>query len=223
MTFRHLLSLSALSVTLLFSSCAAKLSPEQRAGLSSVTVAKTAIGEGAYEDPYGGDVASRDMVASQGLIGLAVGSAISGTQNNMFKGKNQGYFAAVRKNTPADLGDMLNHQLKNSLAGDPFFKSRLAAKSENAFTSEITTHRLFRVGKNDNGDLLFAAEIYADIYLKDKAGKVLAGGSYHGSGPAGLTVAECAASAPRIKAAYSIATSNAVTAFMAELAVRTRE
>lgn len=223
MKFHRIALFASFSVQLLLPSCAMKFTPAQRTELSSVTVAKTGIDEDAYEDPYGGDTAARDAVASDGLIGLAVGSAISGTQNNMFKGKNQNYFAAVRKNTPADLGDMLSHKLKESLAGDPFFNSRIAAVSRNSFTSEITTHRLVRVGKNDNGDLLFAPEIYTEIHLKNGAGKLLAGGSYRGIGTGGLTVAEYAASAPRTKAAYSVATNNAVTAFMVALAVKTRE
>lgn len=237
MTFRCILPSAILSVTLLLASCASKFTPAQRAELSSVTVAKTEIGGGAYEDPYGGDGQMRDTMSNMQagigegpimgmvtpLVGMATGSAIAGTQNNMFKGKNQGYFAAVKKNTPADLGDMLSRRLKESLALDPFFKSRIAASSGNSFTSEITTHRLVRVGKNDNGDLLFAPEIHTDIHLKNAAGKVLAGGSYVGTGTGGLTVAEYAASAPRTKAAYSAAANNSVTAFMAALAVKTRE
>jgi hypothetical protein len=230
MIFHRIALFSSLVASLLLPSCATKFNPSQRAGLTTVAVAGTTMDPDAYEEPYGGDIQARNNASNvQGagalgpLIGMAVGGAIAGTQNANFKGKNSNYFAAVQKNTPTDLGKSLGGKLKQSLKGDSFFRTRVAESSGNLVTSEISCYRLIRFAKNDNGELTFIPEIYADIYLKDSAGKKLAGKSYIATGTPAYTVAEYASSPAKTKQAYDAAIDFAVRAFMADLAVKTSE
>jgi hypothetical protein len=230
MKSQHITLVSGLAAALLLPSCATKFSPAQRAGLATVAVAGTTVDPEAYEEPYGGDVQMRNNssnVPATGalgpLIGLGIGSAVAGTQNANFKGKNSGYFDAVRKNTPTDLGKSLGGKLKQSLKSDPFFRGRVAESSGNLVTSEISSYRLIRFGKKDNGDLTLIPEIYADIHLQDSAGKKLAGRTYIATGFPAYTVAEYAASSAKTKQAYDAAIDNAVTAFLADLAIKTRD
>lgn len=230
MKFHRITLFSSLASSLVLASCATNFTPAQRAGLSTVAVAGTKVAPEAYEEPYGGDIQMRNNasnVPATGilgpLIGLGIGSAVAGTQNANFKGKNSGYFAAVQKNTPDDLGNILSAKLKESLKGDSFVRSRISDKSGNVFTSEITCYRLIRRGKNENGDLTLVPEIYANIYLKNAAGKNLVGRTYIGTGAEAFPVAEYAASSAKTKKAYMAATHNAVIGFMADLAVKTRE
>lgn len=230
MTFHRIALISSLTTSLLLPSCATKFSPAQRASLSTVAVAGTNVDPDAYEEPYGGDIQMRNNSANVPatgvigpLVGLAIGSAVAGTQNANFKGKNSSYFAAVQKNTPTDLGKSLGGKLKQSLKSDAFFRTRVAESSGNLVTSEITNYRLIRSGKNDNGELTFIPEIYADIFLKDAAGKKLAGRTYIATGTPAYTVAEYAASPAKTKQAYDASIGFAVRAFMADLAVKTNE
>lgn len=210
------------------SSCATKFSPAQRAALATVAVSGTTVDPEAYEEPYGGDLEMRNNASNVPgtgilgpLIGMGVGGAIAGTQNANFKGKNRGYFPAVQKNTPTDLGKNLSSKLKQSLKTDPFFRTRVAETSGNLVTSDITCYRLIRVGKNDQGELLFAPQIYAAIYLNDAKGQKLVGRSYIATGTPSLTVAEYASSSAKTKASYDAAIDYAVAMFDAELALKT--
>jgi hypothetical protein len=229
MKFHRITLCSSLAASLLLPSCATKFSPAQRAKLSTVAVAATKVDSGAYEEPYGGDVQMRNNsmnVPASGalgpLVGLAVGSAIAGTQNASFKGKNRGYFAAVRKNTPTDLGKCLEGRLKESLKDDSFFRSRITETSGNLVTSDITNYRLIRVAKKD-GELTFTPEISADLHLKDTAGRNLAGRTYVATGSQPYTVAEFASSPAKTKQSYDAAINSAVSAFMTDLAAKTSE
>ena len=225
------LQIAVISASIFLSSCASKFTPAQRDALSTVAISKGTLGEDAYEDPYGGDVAMRNNssnVHGAGalgpLVGLAIGSAVAGTQNNMFVGKNQGYFPAVKKNMPNNLGEVMTAKLKASLKNDPFFSKRLKDSSPNTVTSEITSTRLIRLSKNSSGELLFTPEVYATIELKDSAGKNLAGGgSYIGHGTDTYTVAEYAASPEKLRKAYDGAIQSAVTQFMTLLATKTKD
>lgn len=230
MKFHRILSYSALAASLLLASCASKFTPAQRAGLATVAVAQTEVYPDAYEEPYGGDVQARNAASNvQGagilgpLVGMAVGGAISGTQNANFKGHNKGYFAAVQKNAPGDLGTVLNKKLKESLKADPFFRNRLTPSSGNLVNSKITSYRLLRTGKNDDGELLFTPEIYTEIQLKDVAGKTLAGKTYVGTGFSGHLISEYASSPTLEKEVFTAAANNAVIGFMADLAIKTAE
>lgn len=232
MKFHPIALFSSVAVSLLLPSCATKFSPAQRAELSTVAVAQTIIDPEAYEEPYAGDIQARNAAqASAGasggmlgsLIGLGVGSAIAGTQNSHFKSGNESYFPAVQKNTPGDLTTILSSNLKNSLKKDAFFKPRIADQAGATVTSEISCHRLIRLGKNDKGDLLFTPEIYATIQLKNAAGKKLAGGDYTGSGVSALVISEYAASPAKTRQAFTTAVNNAIDQFMADLAIKTAE
>ncbi len=230
MKFPRITLVSGLAAALLLPSCATKFSPAQRAGLATVAVSGTTVDPEAYEEPYGGDIQMRNNasnVPATGvlgpLIGLSIGSAVAGTQNANFKGKNCGYFDAVRKNTPTDLGKSLGGELKQSLQSDSFFRGRVAENSGNRVTSEISCYRLIRAGKKDNGELTLVPEISAAIYLQDSAGKKLAGRNYIATGSPSYTVAEFAASSAKTKQAYEAAIDSAVTAFLTDLAVKTRE
>ncbi len=226
----HRLALTAsLAGSLFLSSCASKFTDAQRAGLSTVAVAKGSVHPDAYEEPYGGDIQARNAASNvQGagalgvLVGAAVGSAIAGTQNASFNGKNKSHFPAIERNTPKDIGNMMSLKMKDSLKKDSFFSMRLRESSGNQFTSEVTSHRLIRITKNDDGDLLLTPQIYVNIYLKDSAGKNLAGGEYIGTAMVTHTAAEYAGSAEKLKQAYSAALDNAVQAFMAGLAMKTQ-
>jgi len=211
-------------------SCAPKFSAAQRAELSAVGVARPSVDPDAYEDPYGGDVQARNAASNVSgagaigpLVGGLVGGAIAGTQNANFKGKNKTYFAAVRTNTPGDLGNMLAENLTKQLKTDPFFGPRLSTKPGGAsFTSHISSYRLVRAGKDDNG-LILAPEVYAEVTLVSPSGKKLAGKRYQGQGTSALPVAEYAASPVKMRQGYQAAVSNIAVQVMADMAIQTRE
>lgn len=226
----HRFALVSGIAALSLSSCATKFSPTQRAALSTVAVAGTTQLPDAYEEPYGGDLEMRNRSANVPatgilgpLVGMGIGSAVAGTQNASFKGKSSGYFAAVQKNTPGDLDKALGEGLRKSLKSDRFFGSRLTGSSANVVTSEITSYRLIRAGKNEDGTLTFVPQIHAEIQLKDASGKKLAGGICIGTGTGAAPVAEYAASAAKTRQAYNTAVSNTVLQFMAALEAKTRD
>jgi hypothetical protein len=231
MKYHRLFISISLASSLALSSCASKFTPAQREALSTVTVANGKVDSEGYEDPYGGDLAARNATATGAgagggalgaLIGAAVGSSIAGTQNNMFAGANKNYFPAVRKNTPADLGSMVSNSLKSALKRDAFFSSRVKESSGNIITSEVSSHRLIRIGKNDNGELIFSPEVYVQIHLKDSVGKELCGGQYIGVGTGTYTVAEYASNSVKSRQAYTTAVDKAVQAFITQLAGKTK-
>jgi len=157
------------------------------------------------------------------LVGAAVGNSIAATQNNMSKGENGHHFAAVQKNTPKTLSTQLESKLQETLKSDHFFSSRVKSVSENTLTSEISCYRLARIGKDDQGRLLFAPEVYTTIQLKDKTGKSLVGRQYIGKSTQGYTIDQFAGSSEKTKKAYDDALNNAVSAFQADLAIKTGE
>lgn len=218
----------SLAAALLLPSCVTKFTPEQLGALSSVAVAGTRVSADAYEQPYGGDVQMKknsSNVPATGilgpLIGMGIGSAVAGTQNADFKGKNSGYFPSVQKNTPTDLGKTLSGRLKHRLQNDSFFRVRVAETSSNLITSEITNYRLVRTGKNANGTLTFVSEIHADVHLKDSKGENLVGRTYIGTGYGPRPITDYAGSAATTKQAYDSAVDNAVTQFLTELGIKT--
>jgi hypothetical protein len=230
MKFQQIAFTLALSASVALSSCASKFTPAQRASLATVTIANTTVDPEAYEEPYGGDLAMRNNasnVPATGilgpLVGAAIGGAIAGTQNASFTSHNKSQFAAVQRNTPQNVGELMNARLKGALKNDPFFKNRLSASSGNKITSEVTSHRLIRLGKNNGGILIFAPQIYVDLYLKDSSGKSLAGKTYIGTGTTGYPIEEYAASVARTKQAYSDALDRVVLAFQADMAIKTAE
>lgn len=230
MKFYQLALFSSVTASFLLPSCATKFSPAQRAALNTVAVSGTTVDPEAYEEPYGGDIEMRKNAANTPgfgilgpLVGMGVGGAIAGTQNANFKGKNRGYFAAVQKNTPTDLGKSLGNKLKQSLKNDSFFRTRIAETSSNLITSDITCFRLIRSGKNDAGELMLVPQIYATIYLKDAAGKTLAGRAYIVTGAPAMTAAEYASSPAKTRSCYDTAIDFAVKSFDAELALKTCE
>ena len=230
MKLRFAILLPSITASVLLSSCATKFTAAQRAQLSTVAITKTTVDPEAYEEPYGGDIDARNRASNVPgfgalgpLVGAAVGHSIAGTQNNMFRGENSGHFTLVQKNTPRDLPVRLQTKLQDSLKNDSFFKSRLRPSSSNVITSEITSYRLLRVGKDDNDKLLFTPEVYVNIYLKDSAGTNLAGRTYIGRGTQSYTIDQYAASSEKTRKAYEDALDNAVAAFKAELAIKTGE
>ncbi len=219
-----------LALSLVLPSCAPKFSAAQRAELSSVAVAQPSVDPEAYEEPYGGDVQARNAASNVSgagalgpLVGAMVGSAIAGTQNANFKSKSKGHFAAVRTNTPGDLGKMLADDLGKQLKTDPFFSPRMSTKPGGAsFTSHISAYRLVRAGKDDNG-LTFVPEVYAEVSLVSPSGKTLASKKYQGQGAGALPVSEYAASPVKMRQGYLTAVSNIAVQVMADMAIRTRE
>jgi len=230
MKFRQITLATALSASLALSSCANRFTPAQKASLSTVMISGTTVDPEAYEDPYGGDIAMRNNasnVPATGvlgpLVGAAIGSAIAGTQNANFNNHNKNHFASVQRNIPGNVGELMNTRLKGALKNDPFFKSRLSNSSGNKITSEITSHRLIRLGKNNAGTLIFAPQIYVDLHLKDSSDKSLAGRTYIGTGTAGYPIEEYAASATRTKQAYSETLDRVISSFQTEMAIKTAE
>lgn len=218
----------SLAAALLLPSCVAKFTPEQIGALSSVAVAGTSVSADAYEQPYGGDVQMKknsSNVPATGiigpLIGMGIGSAVAGTQNADFKGKNSGYFSVIQKNTPKDLGKTLSGRLKQRLKNDSFFSVRVTETSSNLITSEITNYRLVRTGKTADGTLTFVSEIHADIHLKGSKGEDLMGRTYIGTGYGPRPITDYARSAATTKQAYDSAVDSAVTQFLTELGIKT--
>lgn len=181
----------------------------------------------AYEEPYGGDIAMRNNasnVPATGvlgpLIGAAIGGAVAGTQNASFNSQNKGYFGAVEKNTPKDLGKVANTKIYEAIKADSFFKSRLRSISENQISSHISSYRLIRIGKNDSGELTFAPQVYVQIELKDRKGNNLVGKTYIGTGLSAVPITEYASSAAKSKQAYTSALDQAIAAFQADVALK---
>jgi hypothetical protein len=211
---------------LLLSSCATKFTPEQRAALATVSVAPTEVPGDAYSEPYGGDragAANAGMIgvtsgtgALGGVVGSLVGETIAATQDNAYRSSNKEKFAAVQKNTP-QVGPIMTSNLKKGMKNDGFFGSRLRDDSPNLVTSKVTSYRLMRSGKNDDGELLFSPQIVVEIQLKDGTGKSLAGGTYTGSGYPNIT-SVYAGSAAKTKEGYEFAAKTAADAFSATLA-----
>ncbi len=230
MKFQQITFTIVISASLALSSCASKLTPAQRASLSTVMISSTTVDPEAYEEPYGGDIAMRNNasnVPATGilgpLVGAAIGGAVAGTQNASFNSHNKNYFASIQHNIPGNVGELMDNRLKGTLKNDPFFKSRLTSSSGNKITAEITSHRLIRLGKNNVGNLIFAPQIYVDLNLKDSSGKSLAGRTYIGTGPAGYPIEEYAASAARTKQTYTDTLDTAISAFQADIAIKTAE
>jgi hypothetical protein len=136
------------------------------------------------------------------LVGLAVGSAIAGTQNSMFESASAQHFTAVRKNTPADLVKLFEGELLAEMKANSFASSRLRSTSDNQVITKVDSHRLVRVSKNDDGDLLLTPEIFAVIELRDGSGKKLAGGHYRRFGNEMHTIKDYATKPALVKAAY---------------------
>lgn len=219
---------TSMTASLLFSSCVSKFTPAQKEALSTVAVAKGNIDSDSYEDPYGGDLAARDAASNVHgagalgvLIGAAVGASIAGTQNNMFVSSHEAQFEAVRRNSPGDLGNLMSTSLKQALKKDSFFSSRIKETSGNTFTSHITNHRLIRISKNGNGELLFSPEIYVDILLNDASGKTIFESSVIGHGVGAYPISDYANSSKKSREAYISSVNNAIEKFMVQLSTKT--
>jgi hypothetical protein len=231
--FRPAVLITLSCSSLLFSSCAQKFTAAQRAQLSTVSVARTEVDPEAYQEPHGGDIRARNGAAMGGtaagggiagpLVGWAVGSAIAGTQNANFKGKNSGHFANVRRNTPGDLGEQLTAVLKKDLKADPFFKTRLVEKSTNVVGSKIHSYRLVRREKDDQGELKFSPEILLEIHLNDAAGKSLAGTRFVAAGTESHRISEYASNPALSRRVYQSTLDQAAKVFMDELGRKTAE
>jgi hypothetical protein len=220
MSFKLPLALSLAATLFVLPSCHTGLTPAQRAGFSTVAVAKTSIAANAYGSPYGGDVQMQrnaSNVPATGilgpLVGMAIGSAVAGAQDGNFVKKNSGYFVAVQKNIPSNLEKTLNDKLTSSVKNSSFFRSKVVAISSNVITSEITNYRLIRQGKNHQKELLFTAEVKANIYLRDSTGKNLVGGNYTSSGGSAFTIRDYAEKPMRSREAYESAIEGAVKIF----------
>lgn len=229
MFFKLPLALSLAATLFVLPSCHTALTPAQRAGLSTVAVAKTSIGLGAYGTPYGGDVQMQrnaSNVPATGilgpLVGMAIGSAVAGAQDSNFVGKNSGYFAAVQKNVPSNLEKTLNDKLTISVKNSSFFRSKVVANSTNVITSEITSYRLIRQGKNNQKELLFTAEVKANIYLRDSSGKNLVGANYTAIGGPTFTIRDYAEKPLKSRQAYDSAIEGTVKIFAAVLEINTK-
>jgi hypothetical protein len=207
-------------------SCATKFTTAQREGLSTLAITRTEVKSDAYAEPYGGDSQVQNQagmigVSSQtgaigGLVGSLVGETIAATQNNMFRGKSKGSFAAVQANTP-EVGSIMNTQLVSGVKREPFYGSRIRNVSPNSITSKITSYRLTRSGKDKNGDLLLAPQLIVEMKLNDASGKALAKGTYIGTGYSN-PISVYASSASKSKEGYEMAAKMATDQFTTVLA-----
>ena len=212
-------------------SCATKFTAAQREALSTVAIAPTVVKSDAYAEPYGGDRQGASMAgmvgvssgtgAIGGLVGSLVGETIAATQNNLFRGKSKGQFDAVQKNTP-NIGPILNTKLVSGLKQERFFSARLRDVSPNSITSQITSYRLVRSGKDKSGELLLSPQVIVELVLKDAAGKKLAGGAYVGTGYSN-PISVYATHAAKTKEGYEIASKMAVDFFTTALDKQTAE
>lgn len=218
--------LAAAFPLLLLPSCATKFSPAEREALSTVAIAPTLVNRDAYAEPYGGDrqaAGQAGMVgvnsqtgAMGGLVGSLVGEAIAATQNNMFRGKSKRSFGAVHANTP-QVVPLLNAELTGGVKAEPFFASRIRADSPNSITSKITSYKLVRLGKAQDGELLLAPQLIVEMSMNDASGKSLAGGTYVGTGYL-HPISVYASSASKSKEGYEMAAKTAVDQFTTVLA-----
>ena len=226
--------LSALIITsTLLTSCATKFTAAQRAGLSTVAIARTAVENNAYTEPSGADIQLRQSLsqsgasgqagAAGGLIGALIGEGVAATQNAMFKGKNKIYFPAVQRNTPGNIADLMTKSLQGAMKDDRFFGPRVKSSSSNVVTSKVSSYGLVRTGKDKNGDLLLAAQVTAEIRLLDSSGKRMFGGVYPGVGGYSYTTSQYANDPAKSKQTYDSAVSYAVFAFMNGLETKTAD
>lgn len=225
------LVLTVIISTMFMPSCATKFTAAQRAELATVAVAKSEVEEDAYAEPYGGSQeaidAGNQAGAGAGAIGAMVGSltgqAIAGTQNQVFRNKSEGYFAAVQRNTPPDMGGLMSAKMKFAAKEDRFFGTRLRETSGCLFTSKIISYGLVRSGKDENGNLILTPQVVAEISLKDAAGKNLSRGTFTGNSGLAYPVADYAGNPTKSKAGYAIATATCAQAFFATLDSKTKD
>ncbi len=220
------LAISAAFIGYFLPSCATKFTAAQREELSTLAISPVEVPGNAYSEPYGGDrqaASSAGMVgvtsgtgAIGGAVGSLVGEAIAATQDNMYRGSHKNQFDEVQHNTP-QVGAILETKLKSAFKADPFFGSRLRNDSPNKVVSKVTSYRLVRGGKDKDGELLMMPQIVAEIKLSDGSGKMLAGGTYVGSGYQNLT-SVYAESAAKTKEGYEFAAKMAVDSFTTLLA-----
>lgn len=218
--------LSILVLLVALPSCATKFTAAQRSALSTVAIAPTVVNSDAYAEPYGGDRQAAGQagmvgVTSQtgaigGAVGSLVGEAIAGTQDQVFRSKHKGSFAAVQANTP-QVGPLFHAKLDSAIKAEPFFKSKVRPTSPNFITSTITSYKLTRMGKGEGGELLLAPQITVQMDLKDASGKSLAKGNYVGSGYL-QPISVYATNASKSKEGYEFAAKMAVDQFTAMLA-----
>lgn len=211
---------------LLLSSCATKFTAAQRDALSTLAITRTEVKSDAYAEPYGGDrkaASHAGMVgvtsctgAIGGVLGALIGESIAATQDNMFRGKCKGSFAAVQSNTP-EVGSIVNEQLVSGIKREPFYGPRIRKDSPNTITSKITSYRLVRSGKDQDGNLLLTPQIIVVMSLNDASGNKLANGSYIGTGYSN-PISVYASSASKCKEGYAIASKMAVDQFTTVLA-----
>ncbi len=180
-----------------------------------MAVTRTEVAPDALEEAYGGDIQSYDPVLRPGKVTRA--------QFGRFKKDNRAGLARIQRHTPADLGDMLASRIEGQLKRDSFFKDRVRGQSGNTVTSLISSIRLVRSGTAADGTLTFDTEVYADIYLRDARGRKLAGKTYVRNGGMALPVIGYADDPGKLRSAYAAALDHAVAAFMADLAVKTRD
>lgn len=219
------LTIAALPLILL-PSCATKFTAAQRDALSTLAIKRTEVKSNAYAEPYGGDRQSANgagMVGATsgtgaigGALGALIGESIAATQDNMFRGKSKGFFAAVQSNTP-DVGSIVNEQLVSGVKREPFYGPRIRKDSPNTITSKVTSYRLVRNGKDKDGNLLLTPQIIIEMSLNDATGKKLANGSYIGTGYSN-PISVYASSTSKSKEGYVMASRMAVDQFTTALA-----
>ena len=167
---------------LLFSSgCATTWNEKQLSKLSSVTVGVPSLAENAHHVPDAKDspgyADSIPAVTGGGLIpallGSAIDAAVTAKQQRQFEEEDGQHFEALRAAFTQSPGDELHKAMKQWLASDPFFGSRLAENAPAAVSMDVIRYGLAKSPLSTKDGILLRVRVVADVTLKDSASSSL--------------------------------------------------
>ncbi|MGJ8676358.1 MAG: hypothetical protein ACSHX0_02445 [Akkermansiaceae bacterium] len=207
------------------SSCSTKLTEEQKAILSTVSIEKTSIETTAYQDPHGaavGTAANVAMATGGGLIGALIGETVSASQNKMFKNAESSNIERIKSLTPHSLAPVVNNEIQAAIKENTFFSSRIQKQSPNRFTSKIIRYTLNRTGKSDSG-LLMSPSITAEVKLVGSDGETIGRGwlPVTGVSPMSYTLSQYIATPALLKKGYAEAAASLAMSLEDSLAMKT--
>ncbi|MEM8549510.1 MAG: hypothetical protein AAGF10_01860 [Verrucomicrobiota bacterium] len=167
---------TAFIILLFTSACQHKLSEEEKASLTTVSIAdheeledSFALADGA-EQP----VAANVMATSVGgvaptLFGALIDAGVRGYQQDEFEEQYSEYIQSVNQAVPRKIGDMFEQRAEIVLKEDPFFGPRYRDKSPNYFDGEITRYGLVRKYRTSEETYL-EAQVQGSIWLMGTEG-----------------------------------------------------
>ena len=163
------------------SGCATTWTDAQRAGLSTVKVATSALAKDAYQKPDAkvspGMANSIPMATGGGLIPSLIGSAIDASvtakQQKKYEEGNLKYFEGLRKAMAEAPTKAVDSSLRTMLTSDQFFGTRLNEDAGSAFSTEILQYGLVKSPLSPKDDVLLRVRICAKITLKLANGSTL--------------------------------------------------